>query len=350
MNHILVTGGTGYIGSHTSFLLLLSGFEISIIDSNVNSSPKVLESLIKLGKEYNKNFSDQIHFYKGDIQDQSLLDSIFKKSKSNSKPINAVIHFAGFKAVGESFQDPLKYWNNNLNGSIYLFKVMRENGCKNIVFSSSATVYCQKNSFPVSENGIISPSNPYGQTKLAIEKLLSDLTISDENWRVISLRYFNPVGAHVRGNIGENPVGTPNNLFPIICNVASGKTSKLEVFGNTWPTRDGTCLRDYIHVMDLAEAHKASIELLHEMKDNFLVLNIGNGIGTSVLEAIHTFEEINKCKIPYSFSEKRNGDIPILVADNKRALSLLNWKPIRDINEMCRDAWNWQKKNPNGYK
>ena len=349
MSHILVTGGTGYIGSHTCLLLLLSGFEISIIDSNINSSPKVLKSLIELGKEYNKNFLNKVHFYKGDIQDQILLDSIFKKNKLNSKPINTVIHFAGLKAVGESFQYPLKYWHNNLNGSTSLFKVMEENGCKNIVFSSSATVYSQKNSFPVSENGIIAPINPYGQTKLAIEKLLRDLTNSDESWRVISLRYFNPVGAHSRGNIGENPVGIPNNLFPIICNVASGRTSKLEVFGNNWPTRDGTCLRDYIHVMDLAEAHKASIELLFEMKENFLVLNIGNGIGISVLEAIHTFEEINKCEIAYSFAEKRNGDIPILVADNKRALSLLNWKPTRDINQMCRDAWNWQKKNPNGY-
>ena len=350
MSHILVTGGTGYIGSHTCLQILLSGFEISIIDSYVNSSSKVLESLIKLGKEYKKDFFGKINFYKGDIRDELLLDSIFKKNNLNSRPITSVIHFAGFKAVGESFYDPLKYWQNNLNGSISLFKVMNQNNCRNIIFSSSATVYSQTNSFPVSEEGITAASNPYGQTKLAIEKLLHDLSNSDERWKIIVLRYFNPVGAHPSGIIGEDPVGIPNNLFPIICQVASGRIDRLKVFGNNWPTKDGTCLRDYIHVMDLAEAHKASIELLSDNKQyNFLVLNIGNGIGISVLEAINTFQDINKCKISYSFVERRNGDLPVVIADNKKALSLLNWKPKRNINQMCRDAWNWQYKNPNGY-
>lgn len=349
MSHILITGGTGYIGSHTCLILLLSGFEVTIIDSNFNSSSKVINSLINLGKIYNQDFINKINFFKGSILDELLLDSIFKQSKLKSKPIKSVIHFAGFKAVGESFKNPIKYWQNNLNGSISLFKIMNLNECRNIVFSSSATVYSPKNSFPVSENGIIAPSNPYGQNKLAIERLLEDISNSDERWKIISLRYFNPVGAHSSGTIGEDPVGIPNNLFPFICQVALGKIKRLSIFGKNWPTKDGTCLRDYIHVMDLSEAHKSALELLFKMKENFLALNIGNGIGISVMEVINSFEKNNNCKIPYSFVEKRKGDIPILVANNKKALSLLNWIPKRDINEMCRDAWNWQKKNPDGY-
>ncbi len=349
MSHILITGGTGYIGSHTCLVLLLSDFEITIIDSNYNSSSNVINSLINLGKILKKNFINKIHFVKGDIRDETLLNNIFTKSQKNLNPIKAVIHFAGFKAVGESFKEPIKYWENNLLGSISLFKIMDLYECRNIVFSSSATVYSPLNSFPVSEDGVISPKNPYGNNKLAIETLLNDLSNSDERWKVISLRYFNPVGAHFSGNIGEDPIGLPNNLFPYICKVASGKLDKLNVFGNNWPTKDGTCLRDYIHVMDLSEAHKAALELLFKMKEKFLTLNIGNGIGTSVLEVISSFERVNHCKVPFSIVEKREGDIPILIADNKRALKLLEWKPKRDINQMCRDAWNWQKKNPSGY-
>ena len=350
MTTFLITGGCGFIGSHTCLSLLKRGYNLTIIDSNINSSVNVLERIYKIGQTENNHYINQITFIKGDIRNYELLKKIFIDAIHKKKPISAVIHFAGLKAVEESVKNPLLYWENNVFGSINLFKVMQLYDCKIIVFSSSATIYGNPKEKFFREDTTIKPLNPYGYTKLTIEKILKDIFISsNKEWKIANLRYFNPIGAHESGLIGENPLNIPNNLFPYICRVAFKKYKELKIFGSDWNTYDGTCIRDYIHVVDLAEAHCSALDYLIANKPTILNLNIGTGIGTSVLEMVNTFSKVNKIDIPYSFAERRAGDVPSIIADNKLAIKTLNWFPKRDLSEMCRDGWNWQINNPKGY-
>tara|TARA_B100000212_G_scaffold338061_1_gene313974 strand:+ start:58 stop:1104 length:1047 start_codon:yes stop_codon:yes gene_type:complete len=348
MKTILVTGGCGFIGSHTCYLLLKKRYKIIILDSNINSSEKVigkLESLLNY-----KNILNKFIFIKGDLCDGNLIEKIFKEAKEDNEPISSVIHFAGLKSVRESILNPLMYWDNNLGGSINLFKFMEKYECRTIIFSSSASVYQIQDCSLLSESSPLKPSNPYGQTKFAIESLLNDIFLNSKHkWKIANLRYFNPIGAHKSGLIGESPIGISNNIFPIINKVACGRISKLQIYGNDWPTHDGTCLRDYIHVMDLADGHIAALEHLEHNKSQILNMNLGTGKGTSVLELINIFEQVNNVKIDYEFTKRRKGDNAIVIADNSKADSLLNWQPKRSIYEMCKDGWNWQLKNIDGY-
>ncbi len=348
MKNILITGGTGYIGSHTCLELIKKGYNLTIIDSNINSSPHSINRIKEILK---RDFlENKILFFKGDIRNKSFLDEIFFKLQKENNPIRGVIHFAGLKAVSESLSKPLLYWENNVYGSICLFDVMKKYDCKNIVFSSSASIYRNNLLKPIFEESEIKPCSPYGQTKLAIENILEGIfKTSNDSWSIVNLRYFNPIGAHESGLIGENPINKPNNLFPIICRVADGSLSQLQIYGNDWPTKDGTPIRDYIHIMDLAEAHCAGLDFLFKNKAQIINLNVGTGIGTSVLELVNIFMKVNNCKIPYKYSEKRLGDLPFVVADNRKIKSLLEWFPKRNVEQMCKDGWNWQKSNPKGF-
>ena len=347
MKTILVTGGTGYIGSHTCLELLKKGYKVIIIDSLVNSSEKVLGNINALLNQ--KNIKNTFTFIKGDISNENLLEQIFKKAKDGYSPIAAVMHFAGLKSVSESVSNPLKYWDKNVGGSIKLFKIMEKYECRIIIFSSSATVYQIKDNSLLSESSPIKASNPYGQTKVAIESLLNDLFLnSQNNWKIVNLRYFNPIGAHNSGLLGEDPIGIPSNIFPIINKVAINQIPKLQIYGNDWPTDDGTGIRDYIHVMDLADGHIAAMEYLIKNKSQIINLNLGTGKSTSVLELIKIFEQVNKVKINYEFVARRKGDNGVVIADNSLAKSLLNWEPKKNIYEMCKDGWNWQINNIKG--
>ena len=351
MKHILVTGGAGFIGSHTSISLIECGYKVTIIDSHVNSSPLCLRGIKKVLNQKNSELNDFLDFQKGDIRDKKFLTKVFLNAQSKQQPIEAVIHFAGLKAVGESVINPLIYWENNVLGSISLIQVMKLFKCKTIVFSSSATVYGNFGDSPLDESLYINPYNTYGQTKAAVEFILDSISNTpNEKWRVANLRYFNPIGAHESGFIGEDPLNKPNNLFPLICRVAQGMYKEIKIFGDDWPTPDGTGIRDYIHVMDLADAHCTALKYLLNNKPQKITLNIGTGVGTSVLDLIKKFVYINKCKVSYSFCDRRPGDVPFLVANNEKALLTLNWKPKRKIEEMCRDGWRWQKLNPKGYE
>ena len=345
MKTILATGGLGFIGSHTCLLLLQKGFKLVVIDSLINSSKDTIDKLKKLtgnAVEFEKNFV----FRKGDIKDKKFLENVFNEAFVNQSPIDAVIHFAGLKSVNDSIKKPIEYWDNNVIGTVNLLDVMNKNNCKNIVFSSSATIYQPKLNELINEEDDLGPINPYGQTKLVIEKLLKDIYLSKLNtWKIISLRYFNPVGAHYSGILGENPKGTPNNLFPLILKVASGASKMLEVFGKDWPTIDGTCVRDYIHVMDLSEAHLASLDYLFRSSPQNISLNIGTGKGKSVLEVIDTFKKVNNCKLPFEFTHRRKGDSSFVVADNSLALKTINWNPKKNLEDMCKDSWNFMRKN-----
>ena len=350
MNTILVTGGAGFIGSHTSLMLLEKGYEVLIIDSFQNSSPKVIERIKKIVNEENGNLSKKLNFLKADLTDFSLINDVFLKQKSIGKPITGVIHFAGLKAINESINYPLRYWDINLLSTINLLKVMNSNNCKNIVFSSSASVYGLTDQRYISEDSKLCPINPYGRTKLTIENILKDLfESSSKEWKITNLRYFNPIGAHPSGLIGENPLGTPNNIFPLIIEVASGNLENLKIYGSDWPTKDGTGIRDYIHVMDVAESHIKVLEFLMNSEPVYLCLNIGTGIGTSVLELVKTFERVNNVKVPYFFEKRRLGDAAFVVADNSLLISKMNIYPKMNIEDMCRDGWRWKKKNPNGF-
>jgi len=333
---ILVTGGAGYIGSHTCMELLYAGYDVVVVDNLSNSK---MESLKRVQKLTGKT----LEFHLIDLLDQHALNNVFQKSK-----IDAVIHFAGLKAVGESVSAPLKYYHNNVVGTLVLCSVMNNNNVKNIVFSSSATVYGDPKKVPIREEFPVNPTNPYGRSKLMIEDILKDLFEADKNWNVVLLRYFNPVGAHPSGQIGEDPNGIPNNLFPYICQVAVGKLSELSVFGSNYPTPDGTGVRDYIHVVDLATAH---ISALSKFKSNFGIetYNIGTGRGYSVFEIISAFEKASGRKIPHKIIDRRPGDIATCFADPTKANKQLGWAAQYDINQMCADAWQWQEKNPNGY-
>ncbi len=350
MKTILVTGGTGFIGSHVCVSLASSNYRIIVVDSNVNSSELSLKRVKKIINQENSHSNDLL-FHKGDLRDEQFLINLFSEAYKQGYPIEGVIHLAGLKSVEESTENPILYWDNNLCGTINLLKVMNLFNCKTIVFSSSATIYGNSKISPLRESFEIKPCNPYGQTKASIELILDSIyKNSKHSWRIVNLRYFNPIGAHESGLIGEDPLTKPNNLFPYICLVAHGIYEKLNIFGKNWPTDDGTGVRDYIHVMDLADAHKSSLKFLINKKPQIVNLNVGTGIGTSVLELVKTFEKVNKCKIKYNFCERRAGDVSILIADNKKAISTLNWKPRRNIQQMCRDGWKWSFLNPHGYK
>ena len=335
---ILVTGGAGYIGSHTVVCLQNAGYDVVVLDNLVNSSEEALARVEKItGKK--------IKFYKGDISDRELLRELFQ-----TENIDSCIHFAGLKAVGESTVKPLEYYINNISGSLVLFDEMRNHGVKNIIFSSSATVYGDPAFVPITEECPLGEiTNPYGRTKAMLEQILTDIYKSDAEWNVILLRYFNPIGAHESGMIAENPNGIPNNLMPYITQVAVGKLKCLGVFGNDYDTPDGTCIRDYIHVLDLADGHVKAIEKL-KSKPGLEIYNLGTGNGYSVLDVVHTFERASGVEIPFEFKPRRAGDIPVNYCDASKAERELGWKAKRDLFKMCEDSWRWQKNNPNGYE
>ena len=335
--NILVTGGAGYIGSHTCVELLESGYGVIVIDNLCNSNPKSMERVEELtGKK--------VTFYEGDVRDEALLRKIFSEHE-----IGAVIHFAGLKAVGESVAMPLEYYDNNLFTTITLCKSMGDHGVKQIIFSSSATVYTGDNEMPLSESSRTGYcTNPYGWTKYMCEQILRDLAKADPEWSVVLLRYFNPIGAHISGRIGEDPRGIPNNLMPYITQVAIGRRERLSVFGNDYDTHDGTGVRDYIHVVDLAKGHVAAVKYVTE-HTGCEVFNLGTGVGYSVLDMVHTFIDINRVPVPYEIVDRRPGDIATCYADPAKSAKLLGWKAEKGMEEMCRDSWNWQSKNPMGY-
>lgn len=334
---ILVTGGAGYIGSHTVVELLNNDYEVVIVDDFSNSNPTVLERIKELT---GKTFA----FYELNLLDKEALQHVFEEHQ-----IEAVIHFAGFKAVGESVALPIKYYHNNITGTLILLEVMRDFKVKNIVFSSSATVYGMDNEAPFKETLPTSATNPYGQTKVFIEHILSDLVVSDEEWSVVLLRYFNPIGAHESGRIGEDPNDIPNNLMPYISQVAVGKLKQLSVFGADYETHDGTGVRDYIHVVDLARGHLSALDYAFET-NGVEAVNLGTGEGYSVLDVVNAFESANDVEIPYQIIERRPGDIAIGYADATKAKEVLDWEAIYSLEDMCRTSWNWQKNNPNGYE
>ena len=347
MNSILVTGGAGFIGSHTCILLLKKGYSVFILDSFINSSEKSIKKILLTLESENIDIYKKIYLIKGDIKIKDDIKKVFQLSLNIKKKIIAVIHFAGLKSVFDSILEPLNYWENNLYGTINLLAIMKKYKCKTIVFSSSAAIYKTQSKKLLNENDVCDPINPYGNSKLTIENVLKDVFKSEPlEWRVASLRYFNPIGAHEFGLLGEDPIGKPNNIFPQITKVAMGKLKNIQIFGSDWPTPDGTGVRDYIHVMDLAEGHLSALDYLINNKSQILSLNLGTGVGTSVLELINTFQEVNNIRVPYKFVGRRDGDNAIVVADNSLAKSVLNWAPKRNLEDMCRDGWNWQLKNP----
>lgn len=334
---ILVTGGAGYIGSHTVVELLSAGKELVILDNFSNSSPKVLERIEKISGR-------KVDVIEGDIRDGALLAGIFA-----NYPISSVIHFAGLKAVGESVEQPIRYYDNNVLGSLRLFEAMSGAGVKRLVFSSSATVYGDPHAVPISEEFPLQATNPYGRSKLVIEEILKDIGRADSAWRVALLRYFNPVGAHESGLIGEDPRGIPNNLMPYVAQVAVGRRPELSVFGGDYPTHDGTGVRDYIHVVDLAQGHVAAVDALESL-GGVVPVNLGTGCGYSVLQVVAAFEKASGQKIPYRIVGRRPGDVAKCYADPTIAGRVLGWSASRDIDAMCVDAWRWQSANPSGFE
>ena len=334
--NILVTGGAGYIGSHTVIELLNQGHAVTVVDNLCNSKEESLRRVQEIAGR-------SIVFHKVDLLDRAALDAVFAQAR-----YDAVIHFAGLKAVGESVQKPLEYYHNNITGTLVLLDVMRKHGVKTLVFSSSATVYGIPKSVPLREDAPLSATNPYGQTKLMIEQMLRDLAIADPEWGIALLRYFNPVGSHVSGRIGEDPNGIPNNLMPYVAQVAVGKLPNLRIYGSDYPTRDGTGVRDYIHVVDLALGHLAALDNLAK-KSSLITVNLGTGRGTSVLEMVHSFEKASGRKVPYELAARRSGDVAECYADPALAFQLLGWKADRGVDEMCADQWRWQSQNPKGY-
>ena len=339
---ILITGGAGYIGSHTLVELSNANLEFIVYDNLSNSSREALKRVEQI-------IGKSVEFIEGDIRDKKLLQEVFYKYN-----IDSVIHFAGLKAVGESVEKPLEYYDNNINGTLTLLEVMKEYNCKKIVFSSSATVYGDPKEVPITEEAQtgVGITNPYGRSKYFIEEMLKDLYISDNSWKIAILRYFNPIGAHESGLIGEDPEGIPNNLMPYISQVAVGKLKELQVFGDDYDTVDGTGVRDYIHVVDLANAHVKAVEYLNKHKElkKPLIVNLGTGKGYSVLEIVNAFKKVNEVEVPYKIVDRRSGDIAVCYANPKKANKLLNWEATRGIEEMCKDSWNWQSRNPRGYK
>lgn len=334
---IMITGGAGYIGSHTCLQMIEAGYEIVVVDNLSNSRIESLNRIEKIS-------GVKIPFVQADIRDKAAMRSVFQ-----NYDISAVIHFAGLKAVGESNQKPQLYYDNNVVGSLNLFEVMNEFNVKTIVFSSSATVYGDPASVPIKEHSPLTATNPYGRTKLMIEDILRDLHAADSTWRVALLRYFNPIGAHSSGLIGEDPNGIPNNLLPYVSQVAVGRLPTLRVFGNDYATHDGTGVRDYIHVVDLADGHVDAVDYLLNKQD-FITVNLGTGKGYSVLDVVKAFAKASDKSIPYEILPRRQGDVAINYADTQLAMELLGWSAQRSLDEMCHDTWKWQSTNPNGYQ
>lgn len=333
---VLVTGGAGYIGSHTVVELLNEGFEVVVVDNLMNANEESLRRVVQItGK--------QVSFYPVDVRDRAAMETVFTEHK-----IDWVIHFAGLKAVGESVAKPVLYYDNNLISTLVLLETMQKFGVKNFVFSSSATVYGEPERLPLDEECRLSTTNPYGATKLMQENILKDLYVADQDWNIVLLRYFNPVGAHESGLIGEDPKGIPNNLMPYVAQVASGKLKKIGVFGDDYPTHDGTGVRDYIHVVDLAKGHVAAIKALKE--SGVRVYNLGTGIGYSVLDMVKAFSKACGKDLPYEIKPRRAGDVPACYATSAKAEKEIGWKAQYDLEKMCADQWNWQKNNPNGYE
>ncbi|WP_285729988.1 UDP-glucose 4-epimerase GalE [Nocardiopsis sp. ATB16-24] len=334
--NVLLTGGAGYIGSHTAVELLEAGHEVVVVDSLVNSHAEALRRVERITGR-------TVAFHKVDCADAEALRRVFAEHR-----IDAVIHLAGLKAVGESVEQPLRYYRNNLDALLSLTEVMDEHGVRNLVFSSSATVYGDPERVPITEDSPLSATNPYGATKLFAERILRDLTEADPRWHVVSLRYFNPIGAHPSGLIGEDPQGVPNNLFPYIAQVAAGRRERLDVFGDDYDTPDGTGVRDYLHVVDLAQGHLAAMDRIADAA-GFRVYNLGTGEGTSVLESLRAFERAVGGSIPYAVVDRRPGDIAVCFADASAAARDLGWKSVRTVDDACRDAWRWQSSNPGGF-
>jgi len=337
MKTILITGGVGYIGSHTCIELIKAGYRVVVVDNLCNSSLEALKRVEVLSKQ-------DIPFYKADIRDRQALQHIFEQQS-----IDGVIHFAGLKAVGESVKNPIDYYDTNVGGTFALVEVMKAFGCKTFIFSSSATVYGNPHTVPIKESFPLSATNPYGRSKLMIEEFLRDIFVSDNTWCIALLRYFNPVGAHESGQIGEDPSDIPNNLMPYISKVAVGKLEKLNVFGDDYDTHDGTGVRDYIHVVDLAKGHVKALQAL-KGKSQVLTVNLGTGHGYSVLDMVRAFEEASGKGIPYQIVERRLGDIAICYTDPTYAQEKLGWKAKYGLKKMCKDTWRWQSMNPGGYK
>jgi len=337
MARILVTGGAGYIGSHTIVELMQSGHEVVVVDNFSNSSPVALERVSLIT-------GCQPLLVEADILDRQALDEVFRDHRPD-----AVVHFAGLKAVGESVSEPLLYYRNNVAGTVVLCEAMAAAECRTLVFSSSATVYGDPQQLPIREDAPTGATNPYGRSKLMIEEILRDLQVAEPGWRIALLRYFNPVGAHESGLIGEDPEGPPNNLFPFISQVAIGKRKELSIFGNDYPTPDGTGVRDYIHVVDLARGHLKALDYLSG-NAGLVTVNLGTGRGYSVLEMVEAFARVNGCKVPYRVVARRPGDIAACWADPDYASRLLDWRAERGLEEMCRDGWRWQQQNPGGYR
>ncbi|MDB5793966.1 MAG: galE [Noviherbaspirillum sp.] len=334
---ILVTGASGYIGSHTCVELLASGYSVVALDNLSNSSQEALKRVEKIA-------GATIPFYEADVRDRRALDRLLKEHR-----IDAAIHFAGLKAVGESVQQPLAYFENNVSGTITLLQALGDAGAKKFLFSSSATVYGDPESVPISESARLTTTNPYGRSKLMVEEVLQDLAKSDDSWAIGALRYFNPVGAHASGLIGEDPRGTPNNLMPFVAQVAVGRRERLSVFGNDYPTPDGTGVRDYIHVVDLAQGHVAALVELFRSGQGFTV-NLGTGQGYSVLEMVRAFEAASGRPVPYQIVARRPGDIAVCYADASKARELLGWQAKKGLEDMCADQWHWQSRNPEGFR
>jgi UDP-glucose 4-epimerase len=333
---VLVTGGAGYIGSHTCVELLNAGYDVVVIDNLSNSKFEAINRVQEIAEK-------DLKFYMADVLDKESVYRVFFENN-----INAVIHLAGLKVMCESYKDPIKYYLNNVSSTIALCEVMQKFHVKKMVFSSSATVYECPNKFPITEDSPLGPTNPYGRTKLIIEKILSDVYISDNSWSIAILRYFNPIGAHESGRIGEDPNGVPSNLMPYITQVAAGKREILYVFGNDYDTHDGTGIRDYIHVVDLAKGHLKALEKIMSGK-GIDAYNLGTGVGYSVLDVVKCFQKVTGRKVPYVVTKRRPGDIDKCYADPSKACKELGWKAEKNLEDMCRDAWNWQKNNPNGY-
>ena len=334
---VLVTGGAGYIGSHTCVELLTTGYEVVVVDNFANSKPEVLKRIKEItGKT--------LKFYEANLLNKDKLDKVFAENT-----VEAVIHFAGLKAVGESVEFPLRYYQNNLMGTLMLCEVMQKYGVKKIVFSSSASVYGMPERMPITEEFPLQAMNPYGRTKLMIEEILRDIYAADKDWGIVLLRYFNPIGAHESGRIGEDPKGIPNNLMPYLTQVAVGKREKLYIFGNDYPTSDGTGVRDYLHVVDLARGHLQALDKVKVMT-GVEAYNLGTGVGYSVLEVVRSFAKATGKDIPYVITERRPGDIAECYADPSKAFRELGWKAEKSLEEMCKDSWRWQKNNPHGYE
>lgn len=338
---VLVTGGAGFIGSHTCVELLARGYQVVIVDNLSNSSPVAVERIKQIAGE---EASENLTFYEADVLDRDALNAIF-----DAHHIDRVIHFAGYKAVGESVRKPLEYYHNNIENTLVLCDVMRAHGCKSIVFSSSATVYGDPDNLPVSETDEKKPAtNPYGWTKWMIEQILTDLHTADPEWDIVLLRYFNPIGAHSSGLIGEDPKGIPNNLVPYVAQVAVGKLEAVQVFGDDYDTPDGTGVRDYIHVVDLATGHVAALDWMNG-RTGVEVFNLGTGTGSSVLDVVRAFSTACGRDLPYKICPRREGDVAAVYGDASKAEREMGWKARYDISDMCRDSWNWQSRNPNGF-